>query len=290
MNRISRLFILLLFLIPTFIFAQEAAEETPPASLWKNELKGGLSLTQSQYSNWSEGGINTIAAAANLNGKFEFKGEQSSRSHTLKLAFGQVKQDTLDFRKASDVIYYMFQAAWNVGSAFKPTLLVDARSQFAPAYNYKKPSEPMISDFLAPGYFTQTAGVSYEPNSWFKTLVGVSAKQTVVRVEELRESFGVSFDETYRMEAGLNSITQVDRNIAENVNWKSQLGIFVSLMSPEDVLKGWGPDVRWDNVIAMKVNSFLNVNLEFSTLYDTDITKQLQVREVLSLGFVYNFM
>jgi hypothetical protein len=59
---------------------------------------------------------------------------------------------------------------------------------------------------------------------------------------------------------------------------KSSLGIFGAFT---DI---GSPDVNWSNLVTMKVNSWLNVNFELITLYDRDVTSDVQVREVLSVG------
>jgi hypothetical protein len=43
-------------------------------------------------------------------------------------------------------------------------------------------------------------------------------------------------------------------------------------------------DVLWENVITMKVNSWLNVGLEYVMLYDANRSDAVQIKEVLSVG------
>ena len=50
------------------------------------------------------------------------------------------------------------------------------------------------------------------------------------------------------------------------------------------------PDLRWENLVAMKVNSWLGVNIEFTTIYDQDLSDLLQIKESLSLGFSFRFV
>lgn len=40
----------------------------------------------------------------------------------------------------------------------------------------------------------------------------------------------------------------------------------------------------WENLVTMQVNSWLGVDLEVTTLYDDDVSRALQLKEVLSLG------
>ena len=68
-------------------------------------------------------------------------------------------------------------------------------------------------------------------------------------------------------------------------------GVFVSkksslrLFSRFESFDVW--DVRWDNIIAAKVNDFLNVNLTFLLIYEKDQSVKTQIKEALQLGFTY---
>jgi hypothetical protein len=257
-------------------------------------MSGGVSFNQSSFNNWAEGGVNALAVTANLSGKYDHLTPKLKRAHSFQFSYGQIKQDKLDFRKAADVIYYLFQATVENGHKWKPAFAADFRTQFAPSYNYKLTTEPKISDFFAPAYFTQTLGMAYEPNPRFSQTLGFGSKETVVRIDNLRTAFGLKADQQVRAEAGLTTLTKVNRDVAKNVNWKSQLSTFWSTAKPngkyaDGTDKKKGIDARWDNLVGMKVNDYMNVNFEFSTLYDADISAKMQLREVLAVGLSYKF-
>ncbi len=90
-------------------------------------------------------------------------------------------------------------------------------------------------------------------------MIGFGAKETIVGLEELRTLYGNDLDQTVRFEAGLSTKGTYDRDIFENVHLKSSLGIFAAFDQFGD------PDVRWENLITMSVNSWLTVNFEFVT-------------------------
>jgi hypothetical protein len=48
-------------------------------------------------------------------------------------------------------------------------------------------------------------------------------------------------------------------------------------------------DVRWDNTIAAQVNKYINVRLNFLTLYEKSLSARTQFKEALLLGFTYTF-
>ena len=56
---------LILFVVCTaqFALAQDSTE-TPSVSIWKKSWVANLNGSQAQYSNWSGGGVNSVAATA----------------------------------------------------------------------------------------------------------------------------------------------------------------------------------------------------------------------------------
>ena len=103
----------------------------------------------------------------------------------MRLAYGMVKQDTLDLRKSEDIIrlaatlQYLGEGFF---SRFTPTVSASFRSQFAPGYNYQKnpfgdgrATPVKVSDFMNPGTFQQSLGLTYTPTAWFKQRIGVGA-------------------------------------------------------------------------------------------------------------------
>ncbi len=62
------------------------------------------------------------------------------------------------------------------------------------------------------------------------------------------------------------------------------MSLFASFNKPKN------PDALWENLITMKVNRWLNVSFEFVTLYDLDITSEVQLKEVLSVGVSFSLL
>jgi hypothetical protein len=270
--------------------APAGAQEAPPDSAggWDTSLIGKLSASQAGYQNWQEGGLNTLAFTVGTSGTAARTTGRWEQTYEGRLAFGLIKQDTLDVRKADDIIR-LGAALKYIGDGFfrtfKPTVAMTVRTQFASGFNYDKDpfgegADPpvKVSEFLSPGVFTQSLGLTYEPAPWFKQRLGVSAKETVVLVERLRMLYGVDPADPVRYELGMESISEMDREIIENVRWQSKLGLFAAF-NQADV-----PDLLWENLVAMSVNRYLSVNFEFVALYDRDISDAVQLKEVLSLG------
>ncbi len=271
----------------------ETGEDSTDVRLWDLDAVAKFSGSQASYQNWSKGGLNSLAATTGLEARAVREGRTWEQRHELYLSIGVIKQDTLKLRKADDEIRLHSSLGYKGNGVFRvlnPTVALQVRTQFAPGFNFKEnpfrkrdPAdrrEPPIkvSDFLSPVTLTQSVGLAYEQGKWFRQRIGVGAKQTIVTIDRLRYIYGLRDTQVAEVELGVESRTQFDRALVENVRLKSSLGLFAAFNKPDL------PDLQWENLIAMKVNSWFGVNLELDLLYDRDIGRALQVKEILSLG------
>ena len=271
--------------------AQDAAADSLLGPRWESDILAKLAATQAGYSNWTKGGVNSLAFSTGLEGIFERESPSWNQKHDFRLAYGLVKQDTLEFRKANDEISLNSSLQYRGSGFFRlfnPTVALQTRTQFWAGYNYKNnpfddDREPpvKVSDFFSPATLTQSLGLTVDPAEWFTQRVGVGAKQTVVVIEDFRSLYGVEESSAVHVEVGIESRSQLEREVFENVLLKSSLGLFAAFNKPEV------PDLIWENIVAMKVNSWLTVNLAVDALYDRDISDLLQLKEVLSLGLSF---
>jgi hypothetical protein len=266
---------------------------------WRTSAVFGLQGSQAAYSNWSEGGLDALSASANLNGAFARLLGRIEQNHNVRLAFGVLKQDTLDLRKADDVLRYAGTVQYRLG-AIRPTLALELRTQFAKGFDYNpEPGEYVFEDFggyelptipgnrvqtsafFAPAHITISAGATYEPVPWFKTRLGLGLQETVVRIERLRPLYGNRLNQPIRTEAGLESVSEFRKEVFENVLVASRLGLFAAFGDADY------PDAFFENSIQMKVNSVLSVQLAFDALLDRDVSSSFQLREALSVGLSF---
>lgn len=259
---------------------------------WRQSLTASLAGNQAAYSNWQEGGVDALAVTGSIDGAFDRVIGDVLTTQAFRLALGALRQDTLNVRKALDVIRYAAAAEWGVERRLRPAASVGLRTQFAPGFDYAPvaddypsltvvPGEPLkVSDFAAPLILTQTVGVAYRPGGGVVARTGLGLKETVVSIERLRPVFGNAPDQGVRVEAGLDAELILERDLMENVSLRSRLAGF----------QGFGqigqeaPDVLFENVLLLKVNDVLNVTLDADALYDADVSEDLQFREALSLG------
>lgn len=272
------------------------AQEAPPDTLeaWQYDLRGKFNASQAAYNNWQEGGLNSLQLSTTLDGAARKEGEHWIQTHKTRLAYGLLQQDTLDVRKSEDLIRMESTLRYQGNHFFRvfnPTLAAGLRTQFAEGFNYD--SDPLdrgqdppvkTSDFFSPATFTESIGLTYEADSWFSQRLSFASKQTIVLIDRLRPLYGVDPDGPVRLEAGAESVTTFDRNIFENVRLQSSLNLFLAFNQPGQ------PDMIWENLITMQVNSWMNVDLEFVAVYNEDISSAVQIKEVLSVGVVIDII
>jgi len=292
-RRFAGLFLIVALFSAPAVLAQEDSEIAEPAG-WTSSLTGKLAGSQASFQNWAEGGVNTLALSSGLDGRWEKDSGPWNRRFDLRMAYGLVKQDTLDFRKAEDVIR-LNATLKHIGDGslgnFSPTVALNARTQFAPGYNFeknqfkeKRPLPQKVSDLMSPGVFTQAIGMTYQHSDYLSQRLGIGGKQTVVLIERLRELYNLDVDQTVRVEVGLEAFTEYEKELFTNVHLKSMLGLFAAFNKPES------PDLLWESLLTMKVNSWLQFNVEWAVLRDDDVSNRFQFKEVFTVGVVYSIL
>ncbi len=282
--------------------AQEEEEPLTQAEGWRSTLNGQLAFSQAAYSNWQEGGLDALSFTTGATGRFARLIGRFKQTHNARLAYGLVKQDTLQFRKATDVIRYAFELQYTGTGVLQPTLATDIRTQFAPGFEYDPsaatypvldslgflvPGERLkVSDFFAPAIWTQSLGVTYDPDRWYTARLGFAVKETIVLIDRLRPVYGNALGESVRVEAGIEFLAEAQRELFENVFFQSRLSLFEAFNQVGDA----APDLVFENLLTLKVNDWLNTNLEFVTLYDEDTIDEIQLKEVLSIGVAISFL
>lgn len=305
LRRVSSLIVCVLFFGGLFgagtAHAQSEEESAADSTDgYQYELSGKFSGTQAAYKNWQEGGLNTLSFTTSLDGTAQREDGRWIQRHELRLSFGLLTSEGDEanepIRKSDDQI----RAETNLRYAgegffrrFKPTLSARLRTQFARGFDYtdnpydSDADTPLAGDnppvqtseFFAPAFLVQSLGLTYAPRDWYTLRLSAAAKQTVVRNRKLRTLYDVDPNSRVRAEAGAELAGTVDRQIAEDVRYKSSAIVFFSVNQIEEP-----PDVLWENYITMRVNRWLTANLEFVALFDENTSNAIQLKEVLSIG------
>ena len=274
-----------LFLITILFYANIFAEETETDTLyyvWIPSLVTSANLSQVAFSNWTKGGENSIAWTALTDFGLDRRGELWTLRNQFKAAYGRTKLGGGNFRTNENELYLENVLSYNIGWEIDPYVSNTVRTQITQGFDYKDGEAKKIADFFDPGYITQSIGFTYDKLTTIKTRVGLAFQETIT--DEFRtysDDPDTEEIESFKFETGMESVTTGEIDVAENMRYKSKLRLFTRF---EDI-DVW--DVRWDNSIVAKVNSFINVNFTYLLLYEKSQSPTTQMKQTLQLGLTY---
>lgn len=243
-----------------------------------------LNGTQASFRNWSQGGVNNIAASSTARFEVEYKKDRHILTSGTNLKYGKARIDGNEYRKTDDEIRLRNQYRYLLDDPrFSLIAQLNFNTQFDKGFD--KNYVNVISKFMAPGYLVETVGFAYNPEPGLQFDMGISLKQTIVVDTTLSTVYNLKQGETIMNEGGISLGMKVERDIATNVNLSSQVETFTNYLRPVS-----STTIRFTNEIVGKINSYLSANLQLAMVYDDNITKELQVKQVISIGFNYRFL
>lgn len=259
-------------------------QDSAPTSPW--ELGGWLTLNGSQASfrNWSQGGVNNITGISTARFTAEYRRDRYVFNNSFNLKYGKSRVSGDGYRKTDDEIRIRNQVRRILDD---PRFSLIAQLNFDTQFDqgFDRSNTTVISNFMAPAYVIQTIGFAYNPDTWYQIDMGISMRQTIVTDTELSVRYGLKPGEQLRNEGGISLGVNMARDIATNVNYTGRLETFTNLLEAVDYTS-----VRFNNELIGKINSYLTANMQVSFIYDQNITKELQVKQVISVGFSYRFL
>jgi len=299
------------------LFFLNGYSQTIPDSLkaWKKGGIGTLNFSQTSFSNWAQGGENSLSATVLFNLFANYKKGKSAFDNSLDLTYGFLQSGKSDFRKNDDKIELSSKYGYKTNDHWYYATLLGFKSQMTQGYNYPNDSV-IISDFFAPAYITLSTGMDYKPNDNYSFFISpISGKITLVNNQMLADAgaYGVEgavFDtagiriskgKNVRYEFGALTSFKIKQVITENIVLTSKLDLFTNYFeNPQNI------DVNWDVLLGFKVNKFVSASVSTTLIYDHDIPVPIyhtvngvrmqtgsgprtQFKEVLAIGFSYKF-
>lgn len=276
--------ILVSLLIATTLYAQL---DSLPKSNWSTSAVAGLNISQIALSNWTQGGDNSLAWT--FFGKLDilYSANLWTVKNNLKLAFGRTKLGSAEFRTNDNEIYLESVLTYDLGWVVSPYFSNTVRTVISNGYNYAQTPALQTSKFFDPGYITQSLGFSYSKDKVFSSRLGVALQETFadqfahLYVDDIKTLDKI---ERFKLETGIESVTEGSYLFAENMLASSKLRLFSRFNS----LDVW--DVRWDNTITAQINKYFNTNLNVLIIYEKSQSLKTQVKEALQLGITYSIL
>lgn len=304
-----------------FCFATAAFSQAPKKDSVKKDTAwdiGGIvnvAFSQATFTNWAAGGQNSIGLVSLVSVHANYKKNKISWFNSVDMGYGFQKQGELPFQKTTDKIEATTNLGYTVFDHTLAGLLVDFKSQFAAGYLTTTDSV-LLSNFMAPGYLTIAAGLTYSPNKHLNIFLSpATLKYTFVENHMLADAgdFGVTpavYDangnktqdgKEVLLQAGAYLKGNYSATVCKGITLTTNLELFSNyLKNPQDIV------VDWTNLIQLKVNKWISVTINTELIYDQNVLVPIynddnnvqvlvgkgprtQFKEISGLGVAYNF-
>lgn len=254
---------------------------------WFPSSEIALNISQISFTNWSQGGQNSLTWAVIGNNGLLYKYGTWLKRSTLKLAYGRTKISGEESRVNDNEFFLETVLSKEIGWVVDPYFSNNIRTPIAPGYDYTGPEPVQIVGFFDPGYVTQSIGFTYNYVTGLHLRAGFAVQE--IFTNRFRERYTDDPEtpdevEAFRYETGIETAADADYNFGEQFNIKSSLRLFTRFENMDI----W--DVRWDNIITAKINNFINVNFNVLLVHDIKQTRRTQLKEVLQLGIFYRIL
>ncbi|MCX6292344.1 MAG: DUF3078 domain-containing protein [Bacteroidetes bacterium] len=295
----KKILILLVILVSSSQVFSQAAKDTS----WK---KGGfvnVNFTQVSLNQWAQGGENSLSLAGNANLFANYAKEKTTWDNSLELAYALLKSGATPFRKNDDRIDFTTKYGRLMKGKWYYSALVNLKSQITKGYKYPDDST-VVSKFLAPGYITIALGVNYKPVDYFEVFISpATGRYTIVTDQTLADfgAYGVepaTRDASGTMQKGTGKNVKAEfgaylnmkfkKEIMQNVTLSTKLELFDNY-TDKDKNNQTNIDVNWETGFTLKVNKLITATVATQLIYDHNIIRRTQFKEVIGVGLGYKF-
>lgn len=273
---------------------------------WMKGASTGVNLSQTALVNWAAGGQESVSMNAYLNAFANYKKGKVAWDNMLNVGYGVLKQKSdAYYMKTDDKVDILSKLGVE---AFKNVYwagLVNFKTQMDNGFKYPDVNTA-ISRFMAPAYLTAAIGMDFKPDAYFSAfLAPLTGKMTLVNDTALSNAgaFGVDAGKKARSEFGgyircIYTRNNFTSELLKNVALTTKVDFFSNyLHNPQNI------DVNWENMLSMKVNKYISVNLTTQLIYDDDVrfdvlnddgvttrkVAKLQFKEIFGAGVSFKF-
>jgi hypothetical protein len=281
-------FLMLLLIISSLAFAQEVqpAPITLADTSWKHTVIISANITQVSFTDWSQGGENALAYALFLEGKSTYAVDQINWVNSYKFGYGQARLASLGIRKTDDKIDLESVFTYKIGGYINPFASASLKTQFKEGVMYDAAGHATpVSNFFDPAYLMQTVGFGYQSIPEVKTRLGAAVREVITKSYVVYSDDPTTTQvEKVKVEGGVESVTEVNWTLMENILLTAKLEIFAPVKHFNHMT------VRSDNTLSAKVNKYLSMNLNVQLINDPAVQARTQIKQTLALGFNFTLM
>lgn len=262
---------------------------------WIKNYSTGINLNQASFSsNWKAGGSNSFAAAWFLKHQASLENLGWRITSDLDAQLGFIRNTQTPFRKSVDRLFYEIKAGYRLSQKWDFYGSSNFQSQFLSGfkYDFTKPDgtviDSLISSFFSPAYLSTSMGFEVHPNTVYYTRFGIGTlRQTIVLDKRISNAgmYGLEKPgDKIRNQFVLQFLINFNKDILPNVNLQARY------TGQYDYFKLKDPNTfvhRLEATFLMKVNKYMNANLQMILFRDRDQDPKWQFSQAISLGVVY---
>lgn len=270
-----------------FIFSLNTFAQIPDSlkNKWIPSLVTNIGFNQVAFTNWVKGGDNSIAWSILTNFSYNNFSDLWTYKNSLKIMYGRSKIGSGTYITTDNDLYIENLVSYNIGWAVSPFFSNSIRTQISKGFDYKTTPAKQISDLFDPGYITQTFGFTYDKYPNIITRLGIGFQEVISnKFNQYTDNVTTSNVEKFKLETGIESVTDFNFKVDDNIIYKSKLRLFTQFKSL-DVL-----DVRFDNIIVAKVSKLISINFNYFVVYEKALSTKVQIKEGLQVGLVFNIL
>jgi Protein of unknown function (DUF3078) len=251
---------------------------------WK---KGGvfiLNINQGSLSNWAAGGEqNTLGINGILNYGINYRKGKNTWDNYFDIALGmQNATSYTKFRKTDDRFDFTSKYGYQVSKKWYATALTNFNTQLLEGYDYGTTTNTKISNFLAPGKLLVSLGMDYKPDNNFSVFISPLTTRWVFKSDAdflNQAKFGVMAGKKINNELGAYLTAKYNKPLNKWATYTTRLDLFSNYKrNPQNV------DVFFTNLLSLKFNKWLATNISVDVVYDDDVIKKTQLKEILGIG------
>ena len=263
-------------------FAQDAKKEEKDG--WSKAGTFTLTVNQGSLKNWAAGGEqNTLGVTSVLNLTINHKKGKYNWNNYFDLGLGFQDASSFNrFRKVDDRIDITSKFGYAFKKNWYATLLLNVNTQALPGYAYSDTLNQKISNFFTPGKVLLSAGVDYRPNDHFSVFVSPISIKWIFKADNdfyAIDKFGVAANKKSYSEIGAYATIKYNKAFTSWASYTGRLDLFSNYKrNPQNV------DILFTNLLTLKINKWLGSTVSLDMIYDDDILKKLQMKEIFGLG------
>jgi len=272
---------------PTVKDLQAAASKPPKPAEKDGWTKNGifsLNINQGALSNWAAGGEqSTFGINGLLNYNVNYRKGKNTWDNYFDIALGFQNATSYNlYRKTDDRIDITSKYGRQISKNWYASFLMNFNTQALAGYNYTDTINTKISNFMTPGKLILSPGFDFKPNKDFSLFISPIAARLVFKSDGYFynvSKFGVDSAKKINAEFGAYITAKYSKAFNSWATYTGRLDLYSNyLHNPENI------DILFNNLLSLKFNKWLGVNLSVDILYDDDVLKKTQLKEILGIG------